>query len=383
MRWRAAGRALGTVALAAASLSCFEQPVRERLVLKFLPGGGVVIAVSVDLAAEEIFEENRAARERIQTLRRDLEQDKDDWSRRIASIEPALERTLWDRQNGKLQSVSRSIVVEHAEVLSRFFSDTLIRAQITQRDEEMELSLSPGPGSRASRSQREEFETRQRAWLASYSRYLRAASQLYAYLEEHPTRAPVCFAAVFAEAAGDARQEDLGPPNPQEQELIDTVRKSIDEALSLFSLPTQSPYSLEELSRLVYDPFPAPLTVQLPAPALKSEGFVDKGDQILEIPTRSLWEALGALRDRWITPDLVLVKYRLEIRRKPLDLGALVDVKRSATAPPTAAELEQALQEQLVPARLYRVRWSTHDLPESDPIEDLEKLWQIPTPPRD
>lgn len=384
MRWHAIGRlALGAAALAAVSLACFEQPVRERLVLKFIPGDGVVIAVSVDLAAEEVFEENRAARERIQTLRRDLEQDKDAWARRIASVEPTLERTLWDRQDGKLQSVSRRIVVEHSEVLSRFFSDTLIHAQITQREEEMELTLSPEPGSRASRSQRDEFETRQRIWLDSYSRYLRAASQLYAYLEDHSTRAPVCFAAVFSEAAGDAKQEELEPPTPQEQELIDAVRKSIDEALSLFTLPTQSAYSLEELSRLVYDPFPAPLTVQLPAPALQSEGFVDQGNQTFEIPTRSLWEALGALGDRWIQPDLLRVKYRLETRHKPLDLDALVDVKRSTTSPPTAAELEKALQEQLSPVHLYLVRWSTRNLQELDSSEGLEKLWQIPASPRD
>jgi len=383
MRWHATSRALGTVALAAASLSCFEQPVRERLVLKFLHGDAVMIAVSVDLAAEEAFEENRAARERIQTLRRDLEQDKDAWARRIASVEPTLERTLWDRQDGKLQSVSRRIVLEHAADLRRFFSDTLISAQIAQREAEMELTLTPGAGSRSSRAQREEFEKRLSVWLASYSRYLHDMSELYATLEDHPSRAAVCFAAVLAEEAGDEKLEELGPPTSQEQERVDAVRKSIEETLSLFSLPEQSPYSLEELSRLVYDPFPAPLTVQLPAPALQSEGFVDQGNQTFEIPTRSLWEALGALGDRWIQPDLLRVKYRLETRHKPLDLDALVDVKRSTTSPPTAAELEKALQEQLAPARLYLVRWSTRNLQELDPSEGIEKLWQIPAPSQD
>jgi hypothetical protein len=383
MRRRLECRALGAAALAAVSLSCFEQPVRERLVLKFLPGNAVMVAVSVDLAAEEVFEENRAARERIQALRRDLEQNRDDWARRIASVDPALERTLADRENGKLRSVSRRIVLEHAEDLSRFFSDTLIHAQITRREEEVELTLTPGPGGRASRAQREEFETRQRAWLASYSRYLHATGRLYAYLEEHASSAPVCLASVFAEETEDAKREELGEPTSQEQEMIDAVRQSIEETLSLFSLPEQSPYSLEELSRLVYDPFPAPLTVQLPSPAQQSEGFVDKGNQILEIPARSLWEALGALGDRWVTPDLLLMKYRLAIQRKPVDLPALVSVKRSATASPTPAEIQQALQKQLAPTHLYLVRWSTRNLPELDPSEGRDKLWQIPTPSQD
>ena len=384
MKPQAATRgALGIAILAAFSLSCFEQPVRESLYLKFLPGDAVVVGVSVSLAAEDIFKENRAARERIQARRLELLENRDDWSRRIASVEPALERTVWDRAEGNLQSVSRRIALEHAEDLTRLFSDTLIRAQVTKREEEMELTLIPGPGSRASRTQREEFETRRKAWLDSYSRYLREAGGIYAYLEEHPARAAVCFAAVFAEEVDATDREEAGPPSPEEKERIDALRKSIDEALALFTLPAESPYSLEELSRLVYDPFPAPLTVQLPGPILQNEGFLDKGDQILKIPERGLWEALGALKDRWISPDPLLLKYRLEVSKKPLDLAALVSAPRRATAPPTAAEIQQVLEEHLSPAELYRVRWSTRNLEEPDDSEGVEKLWQPPAPPED
>jgi len=376
-------RALRAAILAVLSLSCFEQPVQESLVLKFLPGDGVVVGIAVKLAPEDAFKDNRAARERIQALRRDLQENRDDWSRRIASLEPALQRTVWDMEAGNLQSVSRRIALEHAEDLTRFFSDTLIRAQITRRDGEAELQLTPGPGSRASRSQRDEFETRRKAWIDSYSRYLRAVSRLYAYLEEHPSRDAICFAAVFEEEVDAVQKEALGPPSQEEQELTDAVRRAVEETLDLFSLPTQSPYSLEELSRLVYDPFPAPLIVQLPGPILQSEGFVDQGSQVLKVPERSLWEALRGMRDRWVVPDLMQLKYRLQSDNQPLDLGALSNAKRSFIGPPSPAEIRQAFEEYLTPAPRYLVRWSTRGLKELDPAEGIERLWQLPTLPQD
>mgnify|MGYP003576562475 CR=1 FL=1 len=379
----AARRALGVGVLAACSLCCFEQPVRETITLKFLGGDAVVVGVTVKLAAEEAFKENRAARERIEALRRDLLEGRDDWSRRIESVDPALERTIWDREEGNLRSVSRRIALEHSEDLTRFFSDTLIRAQIKTLDGESELTLTPGSGSRASRSQRSEFESRRTAWLDSYSRYLHATEKLYAYLQANGTRAAVCFKEVFREEIEAEDKDEWEAPTPQEQEMTDAVRKSIEETLELFSLPGESPYSLEELSRLVYDPFPAPLTVQVPGPVLTNEGFVEQSDQILKIPVRGLWEALGVLGDRWVDPNLLVLKYRLQIDKKPLDLPALVRVKRSAGTPPNSAEIQRALEANLVSAPVYRLKWSTRNLKELDPSDGLEKLWQIPSSPED
>ncbi len=340
----------------------------------------MVIGVTVKLAAEDVFKENRAARERIESVRRDLLESRDDWSRRIESVEPALERTIWDREEGNLRSVSRRVALEHPGDLTRFFSDTLIQAQFTPLDGESELTLTPGSGSRASRSQRAEFEARRAAWLESYARYLRATDGLYAYLGQHPSRAAACLAEVFREEVDAVEKEEAGAPTQEEKELTDAVRASIDETLELFTLPGQSPYSLEELSRLVYDPFPAPLTVQVPGAILQVEGFVETGESVVKVRDLGLWEALGALRDRWIDPDLLWLKYRLQIDNKPLDLTALVSANRHARVPATSVEIQQALEENLAPAPVYRLRWSTSDLKELDPSEGVEKLWQVPGP---
>jgi hypothetical protein len=378
-----ARRVLGLSVLAACSLSCFEQPVREILYLKFLPGDAVVVGVTVKLAAEDVFKENRAARERIESVRRDLLESRDDWSRRIESVEPALERTTWDREAGSLRSVSRRIALEHPEDLTRFFSDTLIRAQITILDGETELTLTPGSGSRASRSQRSEFEARRTAWLESYARTLRATEKLYTYLEANGTRAAVCLKEVFREEMETEEKDEREAPTPQEQEMTDAVRKSIEESLELFSLPGESPYSLEELSRLVYDPFPAPLTVQVPGAILQVEGFAEGGEQVVKVRELGLWEALDALGDRWVDPNLLVLKYRLQIDKKPLDLPALVRLKRSAGTPPSSAEIQRALETNLAPAPVYRLKWSTRNLKELDPSEEVEELWQIPASQQD
>jgi hypothetical protein len=165
--------------------------------------------------------------------------------------------------------------------------------------------------------------------------------------------------------------------------MSDAVRKSIEETLEIFSLPQESPYSLEELSRLVYDPFPAPLTVQVPGPVLENEGFVEQSDQILKIPVRGLWEALGSLGDRWVDPNLLVLKYRLQVDKKPLDLPALLRVKRSAGTPPTSTEIQRALEASLAPAPIYRLKWSTRNLKELDPGDGVEKLWQMPASQED
>ncbi|MCI0656579.1 MAG: hypothetical protein L0170_05850, partial [Acidobacteria bacterium] len=185
---------------------------------------------------------------------------------------------------------------------------------------------------------------------------------------------------VFREEVDAVEKEEAGAPTQEEKELTDAVRASIDETLELFTLPGQSPYSLEELSRLVYDPFPAPLTVQVPGAILQVEGFVESGEQVVKVRELGLWEALGALGDRWVDPNLLVLKYRLQIDNKPLDLTTLVSTHLRATPPETSVEIQQVLEANLAPAPVYRLRWSTRDLRELDPSEGVEKLWQMPGP---
>ena len=140
--------------------------------------------------------------------------------------------------------------------------------------------------------------------------------------------------------------------------------------LNLFSVPPDSAYSPEELSRLVYDPSPASILVRVPGPVLEAEGFLDQGSGILRVPTLSLWGAFTRIQDRWLSPDPVVIYYEhLAGGKKPLALEDFLASPRSAASAPSPAELLRALEEQLMPAAVYRVRWSTENLPE---LEDTE-----------
>ena len=159
--------------------------------------------------------------------------------------------------------------------------------------------------------------------------------------------------------------------------VVEPFKKAMEELLNLFSVPPDSAYSPEELSRLVYDPSPAPLLVRVPGPILEVEGFQDQGSGILRVPTLSLWGAFTLIQDGWISPNPVVITYEhLAGGKKPLALEDFLARPRGAADAPSPGELLRALEEQLKPAAVYRVRWSTENLPE---MEDAETdLWDNP-----
>ena len=147
--------------------------------------------------------------------------------------------------------------------------------------------------------------------------------------------------------------------------------------LNLFSVPPDSAYSPEELSRLVYDPSPASILVRVPGPVLEVEGFQDQGSGILRVSPLTLWGAFTRIQDRWISPDPAVIYYEhLAGGKKPLALEDFLARPRSASDAPSPGEILGALKEQLKPAPVYRVCWSTENLRE---MEDSEgEIWDNP-----
>lgn len=369
---------LNLFALALLLTGCFEQPVTESMYLKFLPGDAAVVGVTVSLADTGQFKDNPAVLERIEAFRRDLLEGRDAWARRLDAVEPVMDRTLWDRNEEVLVRVTRRAAFEPQERVGRFFADTLIEAHLTVREEERELDLVPGAGGRASRAQRDQFRQRFNTWLEAYARYLSETATLYSYLQQNPSRAEACFGQIFEGSGGN---EDQPPPEAtaEEKALSESVRKGMDEMLELFSVSSDSVHSLEELSRLVHDPFPAPLTVQTPGPVLEVEGFEQHGRDLVSVPGLSLWQALLTLEERWISPNPVVARYRQLAKEIKLDI---VDFARRPrrVSEPSPAEIRQALEETLSPAQNYRVRWSTRDLSDQHLPERLEEIWTDPAP---
>src|SRR5262245_104369 len=71
--------------------SCFEPPVREALLLRFLPNGAVVATSTVEISADADTK-NPALSRRLAETRREILEGSDAWGARFAAAKPAAER---------------------------------------------------------------------------------------------------------------------------------------------------------------------------------------------------------------------------------------------------------------------------------------------------
>jgi len=378
--WRVAVAVLLSLLLT----GCFEPPVSESVYLKFLSSSdGVVVGATVQLGSVRDFQDSAAARARIEAMQRDLAEERDPWSRRFRRLEPALERLVWDRAEGSLTRLTRRAYAEDPETLRAFFGDSLIEARFSAKESERELTLVAGSGSRASRSQREDLRGAMDPWMEALGRYLQAGSDLYLFLEKNPGQAPQAFEAVFGDGNGaaDANRSarDTGASS-EATALAKRLKDSLEEVLMAFQVGADSGISLEELSSLVYDPFPAPLTVQVPGKVLEVEGFRTGEQGLLEAGGASLLATLKALEGKWIDPDPLLTEFRALQSGAAVDAQAFARRPRRRSAPPTATELRHRVEEALTGPQLYRVRWSAPAAAENHAVpDDRESLWKDPS----
>jgi hypothetical protein len=369
------GRAgLGLLACAALT-SCFDSPIQESLRLRFLPSGPVVVTSAVEIDAFA-GSGNPALARRIAAARRDLLDGTDAWGPRFTALAPAAERYSWEKFGGELKTVSRSALVTEPEGLAPFFADSSLRVLYELRKEEgtAELSIAPGLSARATRRQRLEMQKLLERWSGEIAGYLAATGKLYAYTEAHPDRARVCFGALFNELLPEGERKGLGEPNQEEKDLLEEVGDAMQKVWDVLLVPAGEEYSPDEISHLVFDPFPARLTVTLPGPPLAVEGFEKGPDGKLSVPGLGLWNALRSLEGRWISPDPVMlyVERRGESDR-PLDLGAFLRQPRRAEEAhllPSAAEVQKEIESHLTPAPLYRLSWKVQ------PGDDEDFRWE-------
>ncbi len=381
-------RALLPLALAAGLLvltACFDPPVRESVHLRFLPNGMTVVTSSVDFDPLVESDSNAALTRRLADLRRDLLDGLDPWTRRFESASPAAERFSWEKRLGIVSGARRSVLLDEPGKLASLFGDTSISVSYEVRAEESiagapeiaELAIVPGVPSMATRKQRKDVETALAEWSAAVSRYLEATADLYGWLEDNPSRVEACFAELF----GDALDEDSLPPegsaelSPEEKARVDKVGDAMGEVLGVLMIPEGQDRSLDELSHLVYDPFPAPLAIQLPSEPLELEGFAPSlsQDKTWTVDSPGLWTALRSLEDRWVSPDPVLIYVDHEgPNARKIDLSALMDAPRRVMSPlPNSLEVRRTIEERLKPAAsMYRVAFRV------DPASDDEFSWE-------
>lgn len=351
------------VLLCLAFTSCFESPVREELLLRFLPNGAVVATSRVEISADQDTK-NPALARRLAETRRALLEGSDAWGTRFAAANPAAERFGWEKRLGDLRVGTRSAVIAEPEGLETLFGDTSIGAayRIDADRGVAELTLTPGPSARATRRQREEMKRTLGTWSAALAEYLEAGGDLYAHLERQPERARTCFGMLFAEVMDERELKELDEPTDEEEAIIERLNETMRHVTDVLLVPDKAEYSPDEVSHLVYDPFPARLTVKLPGPSLEMEGFQAGKDGTLSVAGLGLWEALRSLEGRWLSPDPVLfyVASSRQGKEAKIDLDSFVERPRKASPPrhfPSAEEVRQAVEERLRPAALYRVSW--------------------------
>lgn len=349
--------------------ACFEPPVLETLDLRFLADGSAVVTSAVRITTPR-SESNPALERRLAQVRRELEEGSDAWGRRFAALEPVAERFGWEKSFGEIDRGTRAALAGSPARLDAFFRDTSLDVSYEVRERVAELTVTPAPPARASRRQREQVERTLEEWSGHVATYLKESADLWAYLDDRPDRTRACLGALLADLLEDGVREALPPLTDPERERIERVQKAMEEVLVVLAVPPGEDHSADELSHLVYDPFPARLTVRLPGPPLEApEGFAAAdGGRTLTAVGPGLWEALRALEGRWLSPDPVLLYVEKDGpgKKEPLDLDVLVAQPRRAASPPDAAEVRQGIEEGLRPAPLYRVLFAV------DPDAEIE-----------
>jgi hypothetical protein len=361
--------------------SCFDPPVRESVRIRFLPDGLAMVTSAVELDPLASTEQNSALERRLSDLRRDLLDGLDPWAKRFEAVEPAAERFTWEKHLGVLSGARRSAVLDDPGKLGSVFADTSLSVTYEIREDgTAELTIVPGTPSQASRKQRKDLEEFLDEWSADVAEYLAATADLYDWLDDNPTRAQACLRELFGDVIDEnslpAEGEEPQALSSEEQKRVERVEEAMGEVLSVLLIPSGQDRSIDELSHLVYDPFPAPLSIQLPGEPLEVEGFEPSGseDRVWTVDTPGLWAALQSLEEGWVAPDPVMIYVKHKgPNAKGLDLSALLDTPRRVNRPtPNSLEVRRAIEERLEPAAaVYRVVFRT--VPES---EDDKFSWE-------
>jgi len=352
-------RSLLILSLCLPLLGCFEEPVREHLHLTLRGSGPVIVTVVQEVTASGSTGDNPVLDDRLEESRETIDHSLDPWSQRFALVETLAEHISVERVKGELRrSVHSAVLPSFDEVLRMIEADGLT-GSLTVVDGTSQLELFPTGGSRASYTQRQDADRSLGEWSAMLAVYFETVADLYAYLDEQPDRAVPCFAHIF-----DKHEElgNTGPLEPVEEELVVRVKDAMEEVAFALMVPNDQAFSLNELTRLVYDPFPARLTIAANGTILGSEGL-KAGDDFFERPPVDAWNALRSLEGRWISPDLVTAAAAPvpDDRQPDPDILALASMPRRYLPPPDAAEVESSIVSGLVPEEMLRLVWRPSD----------------------
>ena len=322
-------------------------------------GGASIVSVEVALRDPADYDHAPRVRQRLESEARELEEGNDAWSRRIRSADPETQQDLIAREHGRLRRVVRTAGLSEPASLKEFFRDTDVDVAFAEGEGWAELTITPGRPSRATSMQRAKVSAELDAFSARVAAYAAATQTLYDYLASHPERARVCLGAIF-----DVKTDE-GELTDEESTIVTQLSDAITAVVSVLEPDAGEPYTLDEASRLVYDPFPAPMLVSVDGEITERDGYSGDLASALRIPKFSIWSAFAGLEGRWFSPDPALALWRDDLAKtgKPFELeGFLAQPRRSGRAP-SAAEVREEIEKRLRPPEAYRVRWTPATAP--------------------
>jgi hypothetical protein len=257
-------------------------------------------------------------------------------------------------------------VLDGPEQLREFFGRTDLRVAFRTGEGKAEFTVIPAGSTRATRAQRERIEGELEAWSGAVAAYLARTRPLFTHLEDHPERARTCFGQIFSECLTEEERAALPEPAPEEEPLLKAMMEAMTAVLEVLKVPAGEAYTLNELSQLVFNPFPAGFTVEAPAPITEVEGFERTGERTARVPGLGLWEAYAGSRAKWLDPDPLQAYLEAILREDetPFDLEAFCARMRRAAEPPETREVRETLEKALTPADGYRIVWQA---PEGEP----------------
>lgn len=318
----------GLAALALLVLAaCGRPPVRDEVTVQFFDEGD-----EIAVTAQTTFDRGNTSR-RVETARANALAAQDAWAVRFARLSPSSEEVTFSRHRGELERVTRSIRIP-SDDLQRVFADTAITVSLIDGEGWRELTFYPGTSSRAAREQTAHFESQLSDWSNDVARYFTAIDHLYDYLDENPQRARYVFEALLSEKEMPVLED--------EEPLVTAAVRAMESIADRMDATEGEAMSFAEEADLIYNPFPARITVRVPR------------EKDLVVEPVDLFQAIAALEGKWITPDPLAALLKEETPTAE-QLAALPRESRSVV---NGGEIAGAIREQLARPRTYAIRWA-------------------------
>jgi hypothetical protein len=328
------------VLLAVLVAACSRAPVSDEVTVEVEKNDRVRVTAQTTFNASDIKSE---ARMRIvEAARFAALSGNDPWAARFGRVTAEDEEVAFQKHRGELDRMTRSVRIPQVQ-LQQVFSDTNITVSILNGPGWSELSFIPGGSIRATREQRKHFDESLDSWSNAVARYFTAVDHLYTYLDLNPHRATDLFAAVLGKS-------DPALLTDEERPFVEGVTGAMEEIATRMDHEQEGgATTFGEEADLVYNAFPARITVRVPGDVISTDGF---GKELVIEPI-DLLKIITSLEGKWISPDPLAVL----LREDDPQVDGLARAPRMSTKMVHGKDVADAIREQLARPKNYVVRW--------------------------